>query len=91
MARTASERIEIRLRPEEHRDVERACALLDVNTSEFVREAVAARAEQVLAEQTTTPVPPEFFDRLLDALDQPPSASHALTRVGGRLAEITRR
>lgn len=47
MVRAATERVVVRLRPEQRSEVERASALLHMTTSEFVREAVAARAEQV--------------------------------------------
>ena len=50
MVRSASERIEVRLRPEQRREVERASSLLQMTISDFVREAVTARAEEVLAE-----------------------------------------
>lgn len=91
MARAASERIEVRLRPELRREVERASALLQMTTSDFIREAVAARAEQVLTEEAATVVPPDFFDGLLAALDEPPRANPALTAAAQRVPEITRR
>jgi uncharacterized protein (DUF1778 family) len=91
MARAASERIEVRLRPEQRREVERASALLQMTTSDFIREAVAARAEQVLTEEAATVVPPDFFDELLAALDEPPRANPALTTGAQQVSEITRR
>ncbi|MHB2024395.1 MAG: type II toxin-antitoxin system TacA family antitoxin [Mycobacteriales bacterium] len=91
MPRAASERIEVRLRPEQRREVERASALLQMTTSEFIRDAVAARAEQVLTEAAATVVPPDFFDGLLAALDEPPRANPALAAAAQRVPEITRR
>ena len=91
MTRAASERIEVRLRPEQRRQVERASALLQMTTSDFIREAVAARAEQVLTEKAATVVPPDFFDGLLAALDEPPRANPTLTAAAQRVSEITRR
>ncbi len=91
MARAASERIEVRLRPEQRREVEQASALCQMTTSDFVREAVAARAEQVLAEGNATLVAPEFFDQLLEALDEPPRPNPALAAAARRVAEVTGR
>lgn len=91
MSRAASERIEVRLRPGQRREVERASALLQMTTSDFIREAVAVRSEQVLAEGTATPVPPDFFDQLLEALDEPPRANPVLAAAATRMPEITRR
>jgi len=91
MARPASERIEVRLRPEQRREVERASALLQMTKSDFIREAVAARAEQVLTKEAATVVPPDFFDELLAALDGPPRANSALVAGAQRVPEITRR
>lgn len=91
MARAASARIEVRLRPEQRREVEQASALLHMTTSDFIREAVAARAEQVLTEEAATPVPPDFFDALLAALDEPPRANPALAAAAQRVPEIIRR
>lgn len=91
MARAASERIEVRLHPEQRREVEQASALLQMTTSDFIREAVAARAEQVLTEGAATLVPPDFFDGLLAALDEPPQANPALAAAAKRVPEITRR
>ncbi|PZS15850.1 MAG: hypothetical protein DLM54_11950 [Acidimicrobiales bacterium] len=91
MARAASERIEIRLRPEQRREVEQASTLLHMTTSDFIREAVAARAEEVLAEGAATLAPPDFFNGLLAALDEPPQSNPALAAAARRVAEIIRR
>jgi uncharacterized protein (DUF1778 family) len=91
MARAASERIEVRLRPEQRSEVEQASTLLHMTTSDFIREAVSARAAQVLTEEAATLVPPDFFDSLLAALDEPPRANPALAAAAKRLSEITRR
>lgn len=91
MARTASERIEVRLRPEQRREVERASALLQMTTSDFIREAVSTRAEQVLTEEAATVVPPDFFDGLLAALDEPARANPALAAAARRVSKIAKR
>ncbi len=91
MVRSASERIEVRLRPEQRREVERASSLLQMTISDFVREAVTARAEEVLAEETATMVPPDFFNDLLAVLGEPPRPNPALAAAAKRAAEIARR
>lgn len=90
MVRAASERIEVRLRPEQRREVEQASALLQMTTSDFIRETIAARAEQVLTEGAATLVPPDFFDSLLAALEEPPRANRALAAAAKQVPEIAR-
>jgi len=90
MVRAASERIEVRLRPEQRREVEQASALLQMTTSDFIRETIAARAEQVLTEGAATLVPPDFFDSLLAALEEPPRANHVLAAAAKQVPEIAR-
>lgn len=70
MTRAASG-IEVRLRPEHPKELEQASALLHMTTSDFIREAVALRAEQVLTEEAATLVAPDFFDSLLAGLEEP--------------------
>ncbi len=51
-------RREVRVRPEAKLRIERAAALVRVPVSEFVREAVQARADRVVADhEISTPVP----------------------------------
>lgn len=71
---TKSERVEARLSPEERDRIERAASFEGQSVSAFIVEAAVERAGQVLAEHTITVVPPDYFDRLVTALDDPEPA-----------------
>ena len=79
---SASERFEFRVRAETKQRISRAAAVLGVDTSDFVRDTVEERAEEVLADyDKRTVVPASFFDDLLVALDQPARPNDALRRA----------
>lgn len=87
MAATA--RLELRVRPDTKSRLERAAAVAQVGVSDFVRSAAEDRAEQVLAEhETRTPVPADFYDELLAALDAPSQPNPALSRAAGRARDL---
>ncbi len=79
MARAASERLEMRVRPEIERQLRAAAALERVSVSAFVTAAAVAHAERVLAEAHTWAVTRQAFDELLAGLDAPPVRNDALT------------
>ena len=80
-------RLEVRVRPESKARIEYAAALVHVPVSDFVREAVEARADRVVADhEVVTPVPASFYEDLLGALDAPAAPSAALTRAARRAA-----
>ena len=56
---------------------------------DFVLSAASRRADDVLA--TRTPVPSDYFDHLLSALDEPPVAIHSLAVVAKRELRFTQR
>src|SRR5487761_2713885 len=76
MAKTA--RIEVRTDPEREALLKEAASLTDQTLTGFILDAASRRAEEVIAQTSTTVVPSEFFDALLGALDQPPTANVAL-------------
>jgi uncharacterized protein (DUF1778 family) len=86
MTIAADARLEYRLRSEAKRKIEKAAALVHESASDFARTAAEQRAEQVLAEHShlVTIVPSEFFDDLLAALDEPPTANSALRTAARR-------
>ncbi len=86
MAKTA--RIEVRTDPEREALLKRAANLSNQSLTTFILEAAAERAEEVVAEANTTTVSPDFFDRMLDALDQPPIPNAALRRARRRLDRL---
>lgn len=57
--------------------------------TDFVLSAASRRADGVLA--TRTPVPSDYFDNLLSALDGPPVAIHSLAVVAKRELRFTQR
>lgn len=79
-----SERVEARLSAEERAQIERAARFEGRSVSKFMVEAAVERADQVLAEQTVTVVPADYFDVLVSALDVPDGAPR-LTRASKRV------
>lgn len=67
---TKTERIEARLSPGERSRIDQAAALEGQSLSSFMVAAAAEKAEQVIAAQTTTVVPSEYFDQLVSAIDR---------------------
>lgn len=89
---TATARLEVRVRPESKARIERAAALVHTPVSDFVRSAAEERAEQVLVDhEAHTPVPAEFFDDLLAALDNTAEPSGALARAAQRTRGVVTR
>lgn len=80
---TKSERVEARLSAEERAQIERAARFAGRSLSSFMVAAAVERADQILAEQTVTVVPADYFDRLVAALDEPARAPR-LERAGKR-------
>ncbi len=82
-----TDRIEARIEPERAERIRFACELVNESVSSFMVQAAAERAEQVIAEHAFTVVDRDYFDRLIEALDQPPTPVTALTRAARRVAE----
>jgi uncharacterized protein (DUF1778 family) len=92
MAAGASTRFEFRVRPEAKQRIEHAANLVHESASDFVRQAAERSAEEVLLEHdAVTIVPPDFFDRLLSALDEESKPSPALMRAGKHARRVVRR
>ena len=89
--RLASERIELRLQPSQKATLARAAAVAGVKVAELIRDSALDRAEAVLAAQTSTVLPADYFDQLLDALDRPGEANQALREALEAAADIARR
>jgi uncharacterized protein (DUF1778 family) len=86
---TATERLEFRVAPAARARIDRAARLVGEPVTAFARRAAEERAERVVAEyETVTIVPPEFFDSMLAALDQPPRPNAALAAAGDRWREV---
>jgi Uncharacterized protein conserved in bacteria len=92
MTIAASARFEFRLRPEAKQRIEQAAELVHESTSDFARTAAEDRANRVLQEHmAATMVPGEFFDKLLDALDQPAKPNKALKAAARRASGLVER
>jgi len=89
---TRTERVEARIAPGEHSRIKRAADLEHTSISSFMVAAAAEKADRVIAEHHTTPVPAAFFDELLAALDAPTAANPVLTNAAAtRHRTVTRR
>jgi uncharacterized protein (DUF1778 family) len=80
-----TERIEARVDPARAERIRFASSLLHISVSGFVIDAASEKAEQVIAEASYTDVPSDYFDRLLAALDAPPTPIAALARAGSQV------
>lgn len=87
MPRAAADRLEFRVTPEVKRRLRYAADLSQLQLSDFVRTAAEERAEQVLREHSATVVPPDFFDSLVSALEEPVVPNAALARAARRADE----
>jgi uncharacterized protein (DUF1778 family) len=71
-----SDRVEARLSRDERDRIGRAAA--------FIVLAAVQRADEVIAEQSSTVVPSDYFDQLLAALDEAPEPSPRLAVAAKR-------
>ena len=69
-----SDRIEARLSPDERARILRAAGFEGLSMSSFIVAAAVQKADEVISEHTVTRTPPDYFDELLRALDEPEAA-----------------
>ena len=86
MAKTA--RIEVRTDPEREALLKEAASLTDQTLTGFILDAASRRAEEVIAQTSTTVVPSEFFDALLGALEEPLASNVALQHAAQHLERL---
>jgi uncharacterized protein (DUF1778 family) len=79
------DRIESRVPPEARARIEQAAAMAGV--SSFMVDAAVERADELIAQETMTIVPADYFDALLAALDEPDPAP----RLAKAAADVNRR
>ena len=79
-----SDRIEARLSPEERERILRAAGFQGLSMSSFIVAAAVEKADEVISEHDITMVPPDYFDQLVEALDEPDPAP-ALERAAQRI------
>jgi len=66
-----TDRVEARVSPDQRERIERAAAFSGESMSTFMVAAAVQRADDVIADQSSTVVPADYFDQLLAALDEP--------------------
>jgi uncharacterized protein (DUF1778 family) len=88
VAQTA--RFEFRVRPEDKARIEAAAAITHESASDFARAAAVERANAILQRQEVTMVPPDFFDALMDSLEQPVVRNRRLSEAARRAQEVLR-
>lgn len=79
-----SDRLEARVSPEQRARLEWAARLAGTSVSAFVVDSAVERAEELVTAQMSTSVPADYFDRLIDTLDQAdrtPTLAKAAKRV----------
>lgn len=79
-----TERVEARLSPDERRRIEQAAEIAGESMSSFLVKAAVSRADDVVAAQLSTIVPPSYFDDLVAALDAPPEEMPHLSAASRR-------
>ena len=85
-----TERTEARIDPASAERIRYASALEHTSLSGFVVAAAAEKAERVIAEHAYTLVPSDYFERLLETLDQPPEPMPELAAAARREREHPR-
>jgi len=85
-----TERFEARIAPPEAAKIRRAASLENVSASAFVVSSAVARADEVIASHQATAVPPDFFDRLVRALEKPGRVLPRLARAARRARQMPR-
>lgn len=79
-----TDRVEARLSPEERERIGRAAAFAGESMSTFIVAAAVQRADDVIAEYSSTTVPSDYFDQLLAALDEEAEPSPRLAAAAKR-------
>jgi uncharacterized protein (DUF1778 family) len=85
----AAERLGFRVARNVKERLEDAARLLGMPLTEFVLGAAQDRAEEVLEAKTV--VPPDYFARLIDALDAPAESNESLRRAARRAPSVVER
>jgi uncharacterized protein (DUF1778 family) len=79
-----SDRVEARVSPDQRDRIGRAAAFAGESMSAFIVSAAVQRADEVIAEQSSTVVPSDYFDQLLGALDEAAEPSPRLAIAAKR-------
>ena len=85
----ADERLGFRVTRGMKEHLEDAARSLGVPLTEFVLGAAQDKADEVLAAKTI--VPPDYFDKLVDALNAPAEENEPLRRAASRAPSVVHR
>lgn len=85
----AAETINMRTDAERKRRLQAAADLSHESLTAFVLSAADEKADRVIADARTTPLPADFFDDFFDSLA--PEPTPALVAAAGRLRQTIRR
>ena len=89
IATRATARFEFRVDPEGKQAIAEAAAALGMDASDFARDVLLDRAEEVLAARAhKTVVPASYFEDLLAALDHPVQPNAAMRKAMARARDI---
>jgi uncharacterized protein (DUF1778 family) len=91
MKEQATERLELRIEPDQKATLVYAADLMDVKVADLVRSGALELAERVVRERATTVVPTSYFRELLDALGGPGTVNEPLRRATDRAAKTVDR
>ena len=86
---TTASRLNFRIPSNTEKRLRAAAEASHETLTNFVLSAASLRADEVLA--TRTLVASEYFDRLMDALEEPPVAMSELAKVAKREMRYTQR
>ena len=77
------EPLNLRIKPEDRRLIDRAATLTGKTRTDFVLEAARHAAEEALLDRTIFTIGPEAYARFLARLDEPPKPNARLQRTMG--------
>ena len=81
MSVTKTRRLEVRLTDEQKESLDRAVAISNTTTSEFVVSHLMRSVGEAIRRNQTTELSARDMDRFLDLLDNPPPPNAALRRI----------
>ncbi len=75
------ETLNIRIKPEERRLIDRAAKTRGKNRTDFILDAARLAAEEALLDQVVITVSPQAYGEFLARLDMPPKANDRLSKT----------
>lgn len=80
-ASAKSERMELRISPDDKKEIEVAAQLSRVSVSQFIADSARERAESVISEHKRIQLTEASFNAVMDALENPPEPAERLRRA----------